>query len=398
MENTDQPFYQLPEALVEEMLSKSQDIGDLLLNSMSELSKKRQAYRNELIKANLLKRSEDLPDAQPPTTCGIDGSYVVDRLMATDLVAVAAIAMEGLIPPSEERQWEKPQHKVFIHPQSHDPDTTAVARGIMWEMEIILASRSPHDVVFIDGSITNPFLNLNAAVNKWKDFQDSKLGNELADHFEEFLNSYRKIIGSEHSDKLWVGLPKYTSKREIGKRFDWPADFDDRAILTSLLQAGEYTVPVRYEQPGEKPGLFQRLRKGSKTSEQWHVGMKTLQKHYKKEWGKPLSQIIRSIKNLHVCYYKPHPYTPALRIEVPQAVKANENQLAMLFKAIEFQCPTPGMMEPYPLFMADRMVKSLSRAMPAFRQTATQRMAQHYKDDLSEIIFGMNSYRSERGK
>ena len=41
MENIEQPFYQLPEALVEEMLLKSQKIGDFLLQSLTEVSKKR---------------------------------------------------------------------------------------------------------------------------------------------------------------------------------------------------------------------------------------------------------------------------------------------------------------------------------------------------------------------
>lgn len=382
MESVEQPFYQLPEALVEEMLSQSQTIGDVLLGSLTEVSKKKRAFRDELLEAGLLKREAELPHVPPPTTCGIDGSYVVERLMATDIAAVAAIAMEGLIPPTENRLWEKPHHKVFIHSESHNPDTTVIVRGIMWEMEIILASQSPHDVVFIDGSITNPFLNLNAALSKLKDFQDSELGASLVDNFEEFLDGYWKITCSGRSDKLWVGLPKYTSKREIGKLFNWPSNFDDRAMLTSLLEAGEYTVPVRYEQPGEE----------------WHIGMKPLGNNYKEEFEKELAQTISAINNLHVCYYRPHPYTPALRIEIHQSVSSNKYQLAMLLNAINFQCGTPGIMEPYPLFMADRMVKSLGRAIPAFRQTATRQIAEHYQDNLSEIFFSMNSYRTERGK
>ena len=55
-------------------------------------------------------------------------------------------------------------------------------------------------------------------------------------------------------------------------------------------------------------------------------------------------------------------------------------------------------MEPYPLFMADQMVKNLSKAIPSFRQTATRQMAEHYEDDLSEIFFNMTSYRTENGR
>ncbi len=382
MEIVDQPFYQLPEALVEEMLLQSQKVGDFLLHSLTEVSKKKESYRAELTNAGLLKRDADLPHVSPPTTCGVDGSYVVERLMATDLVAAAAVAIEGLTPPSEKREWEKPYHKVFINPVSHNPDTTVIVRGIMWEMEIILAAQAPHDIVFIDGSITNPFLNLNAAIGKWEDFQGTEIGDALTKNFEEFLDSFWKIVCSNRSDKLWVGLPKYTSKREIGKKLKWPANFDDRAMLTSLLKAGEYIAPVKYEQPNEE----------------WHIGMNGLKNHYKPEFDKKLEQIVNTVNNLHVCYYKPHPYTPALRIEVPQSISSNKYQLATLLNAINFQCGTPGIMEPYPLFMSDRMVKNLSRAIPAFRQTATRQIAERYEDDLSEIFFNMTSYRTDNGK
>jgi len=129
MENNDQPFYQLPEALVEEMLFQSQRIGDFLLKSLKEVSNKKESFRNELVKQGYLKRDSDLPNVSPPTTCGIDGSYVVEKLMATDLVAAAAVAIEGLTPPSEKREWEKPYHKVFISPVNHNPDTTVIVRG-----------------------------------------------------------------------------------------------------------------------------------------------------------------------------------------------------------------------------------------------------------------------------
>ena len=124
-------------------------------------------------------------------------------------------------------------------------------------------------------------------------------------------------------------------------------------MLTSLLNAGEYIVPVPYEQPNEE----------------WHIGLSGLGSEAKKEYEKLLEDIIASINNLHVCYFRPHPYTPALRIEIHQGVSSNKYQLASLFNAIDFQCGTPGIMEPYPLFMADRMVKNLSKAIPAFRQT-----------------------------
>ena len=115
MDSIDHPFYQLPEALVEEMLSQSQQVGNILLQSLTDLNNKKNYYRNQLVEAGILKRDSDLPHMSTPTTCGIDGSYVVERLMATDLVAAASVAIEGLTPPSEKREWEKPYHKITIN-------------------------------------------------------------------------------------------------------------------------------------------------------------------------------------------------------------------------------------------------------------------------------------------
>lgn len=380
MEDQNHIFSLLPEALVEEMLDKSEAVGKMLLTNLAEVNSKKQFFRDQLLEAKLLHRDSDLVFSPDPTTCAVDGSFVVEKLMGTDLVASAAVAIEGLIPPSENRYWERPYHKVFITPEMHHPETSVLIRGIMWEMEMELAAKAPHDIVFIDGSLTNPILNLNPAVNKLSEFKNSPLSKTLVEGFKNFLNSYKTILDSNRGDKLWVGVPKYTSKREIGSRpdFNWPSNYDDKAILTSILKSGEYTSPVKYDQPNED----------------WHLKMP----YRDAELENLFEVILKALSRLHIIYYRPHIYTPALRIEVPQSVASNKYQLSLLLKAINFQCGTAGIMEPYPLYMADRMVKNLSNAIPAFRQTATKRMAESFKDDLSEIFFSMHSYRTESGR
>ncbi|MDY6994605.1 MAG: DNA double-strand break repair nuclease NurA, partial [Pseudomonadota bacterium] len=316
-------------------------------------------------------------------TCAIDGAHVVDKLMAVDLVACAAVAIEGLPPPSETRHWEKPRHQVFINSEQHNPNLSTVVRGLMWEMEIQLASEPPHEVIFLDGSITNPILNLNAALSALEKIEDkdSLLVKAIEDRFLAFMEAYETVIENKRTDKLWVGIPKYTSKKEIGALLAWENNYDDRAILTSTLQAGEYTIPIAYEQPVQE----------------WHIGFESLS--YFTRHQDRIEALWKNIKNaihrLHVIYYKPYAYTPALRIEVPQSLKNNPYQLAKLLTAIKFQFGTAGIMEPYPLYMADRMVKSLSSAVPALRQIATRKMAESFESDLSEVYFSMHSYRTE---
>jgi hypothetical protein len=54
-------------------------------------------------------------------------------------------------------------------------------------------------------------------------------------------------------------------------------------------------------------------------------------------------------------------------------------------------------MEPYPLYMADRIVKYLGNALPALRRATTQEMAMA-SDDVGAIFQAMHGYRTEHGR
>ena len=56
------------------------------------------------------------------------------------------------------------------------------------------------------------------------------------------------------------------------------------------------------------------------------------------------------------------------------------------------------MLEPYPIYLADRMARALARALPAFRQVMTQKISERYGGDIGEVFFAMHNYRSESGR
>jgi len=68
-----------------------------------------------------------------------------------------------------------------------------------------------------------------------------------------------------------------------------------------------------------------------------------------------------------------------------------------LLHGVKHQCGTAAILEPFPLYMADRMVKSLARAVPAFRQATTQRIAETYTGSLDEVFYGMHGFRTDAG-
>jgi hypothetical protein len=373
------PFAELPEALVEEMLSKSEQVGDKLYDSFKEIQNNKDNLRKQLQEQNILKQDTEVGYPGIPTTCGVDGSYAVERLLTTDLVACAAVACEGLTLPSERRYWVKPHHRVFIHPEKHDPDTGTVARGVMIEMEFELAANAPHDIVFLDGSFTTPLIYMNQAINKvleWENENNStQIGKALRERFRKFLEDYKTILKSERTDKLWVSLPKYTTRRELGKILNWSSNYDDRAILTAILLPGEFTLPVPLEKPHQP----------------WHLKMPSDDP----ELERLKDDVISAINKIYVIYYRPYSWTPVFRIEIASSIAFNNFRIAILLQGVRYQSGTPGIMELYPLYIADRMVKHLGSAIPAFRQTATRRMTELHQGDVGEIFFSMHGYRTE---
>lgn len=379
MEKVEQtPFAELPEALVEEMLSKSELVGDRLYDSFKEIKNNKAKMRKQLQEQNILKQDTEFGYPGIPTTCGVDGSYAVEKLLATDFAACAAVAIEGLTPPSEKRHWEKPHHRVFIHPEKHDPDTGTVIRGLMMGMELELAAKAPHDIVFLDGSLTTALIYMNQAINKVLESDETIIGKTLIERFKDFLDSYKTILEASRTDKLWVGLPKYTTRRELGKRLSWSSHYDDRAILTTILSPGEFTSPVPLEKP-QQP---------------WHLRLPLKDD----ELERLKDEVISVINRLYVMYYRPHNWTPVFRIEMASSIASNNSRITILLQGLKYQSGTPGILEPYPLYIADRMVKHLGSAIPAFRQTATRRMTELHQGDIGEIFFSMHGYRTESGR
>lgn len=374
--SAEHPFDELPEALVEEMLNQCDSLGNGLSKSFKKLYEQKDSIRAKLKKKELLKRDATLSTAPShPTSCGVDGSYAVEKLLYTDMVAMAGVAVEGLIPPTEKRYWPKPHHLSSIFTISHNDSTALVARASMMCMELELAAKAPHDVVFLDGSLTTPVIYLNQALSKI-DEVPKPLSSLLEDLLEPALDSYATILCSERTDKIFAGIPKYTTRREISRVLFSSEEYEDRGLLTFILEAGEFVGPLSMEKP-QQP---------------WHIGVR------KKGVEDIVGKVIAAVDNLHIAYYRPFDHFPALRLEIAQSIASNPQRLAILFESLRLQCVSPSIMEPYPLYMADRMVKHLGAALPAIRRATTQEMSKKWENSLGNMYLAMHGYRTDFGK
>ncbi len=381
MESGERPFGELPAALVDEVLRRTEDLGQQLLADFQRVRAHRQEWRKNLERAGLLRRDAELPYMPIPTTCGIDGSYAVERLLASDLVAAAAVAVEGLTPPSETRHWPEPRHLVWVETEAHEAETSTILRALMIGMELELASRAPHEVIFLDGSLTTPLIYFNQALNKSRDAMHLKATISFLDKVISFLEAYLTVLASTRSDRCWVAIPKYTTRREVGKEMRWPDTHDDRGLLSFLLEPGEYTNPKRLQQP----------------SEPWHLNLAPLEPATRAAAGHITEKILSLLGEIQVVYYRPYPWLPALRMEMSRSVTESQARLATMLHGVRHQCGAPGVMEPYPLYMADRMVKHMPKAIPTFRQVTAQHIAETYQGNIDEVFLGLHSYRTESG-
>jgi hypothetical protein len=162
---------------------------------------------------------------------------------------------------------------------------------------------------------------------------------------------------------------------------NWPGEHDDRGLLTLTLRAGELTRPIALEQP----------------EQEWHLYVSQLPQDIRGRAQDLAREIPNLLKQVHVIYYKPHDWLPALRIELSASAATNAQRLASIIQGLKYQCATPGMLEPYPQYLADRTVKSTAKSLPAFRQFTTQQIAERYVGDVGEVFFAMHGYRSEAG-
>ena len=380
-------FPDLPAALVNELLEKANEVAGPIVESLRTAKERRDGLRKMLERAAMLMQEADLPSPPVPTTCGVDGSYAIERLLTADLAAMAAVAVEGLTPPSEVRHWPEPRHVSLMSAEPHGEATATILRALMLGEELRLAVAAPHDVVMIDCSMTLPVIYMNQAFVKLRQGAGLRCAEALMRGAVEHLRAYREILRSKRSDKNYVALPKYTTRREVGEAVGWPGIQDDRSLLSIVLEPGELTRPCPLEQPraGEGGGA-------------WHIATDAFDEGVRKDLADVVESVLAAVEEIHVFYYRPRAWLPALRVEVGAAVAANPHRLATVVQALKHQTGTPSMLEPYPTYMADRMAKSLARAMPSFRQVVTKEVALRFGGDLGDVHMAMHGYRSDSGR
>ena len=362
-------FADLPDALVQDLLNAATPLAGKVSSDFSDLLSFQEDLKNAACEKRLVRKKADLEVTREPSVVGVDGSYQVHRLTSVDLCAAAAVAVEGTSKEAR-RHWQEPYHSFWADAVSHDADTTGSLRGLMVCMELELAHNAPHDLVLLDGSFASLIIYLNQGLSNTSNAETIK--RELMQRWQtqDVLQCLIEMLSSDSA----IALPKYTVRTELADELsvaDAPA-CDGRTMATLILEPGEYTKPLpTYDKP-------------------YHLPSNLCPKQDADEMNNALSGV-------QVIYFRPYGWVPALRLEVPGPIAHSPTRLSLALKGIEGQFFVPAVKEPYPLFLADRMVKSLGAGVAVMEQTILQDVIDSSVDVELPMLL-LQNYRTESGR
>jgi hypothetical protein len=335
----------------------------------------RPAIRREAERRLWIRRKADLDVPREPSVVGIDGSYQVHRLTAVDLCASASVAVEGTSKEAQ-RHWEKPYHRMWVECLEHSKNVTNTLRGLMIAMELDLAACAPHDLVLLDGSFIVLLIYLNQGLNSANQ-APQLLRSEFQRRWrdEQVLDRFVALLASDRT----VAVPKYSGRNELADllRESKLPETDGKTLATLLLSPGEYTTPMPIYHFGGEDDEYHLPRSSCSESTQ-----ETINRH---------------LAEMRVIFFRPFGWTPAIRLELPKPIATGLQRLSMVLHGVERQYFSPAVIEPYPLFLADRMVKSLGSGVAVIEQAVAQHVIGNSADAETTLLC-LQNYRPESGR
>lgn len=363
-------FADLPDALVQELLHRATSVADDVQQRVSALRSIQAQLRHQALGLGLIRRKADLDVVPEPSVVGIDGSYQIHRLTALDLCAAAAVAVEGTVKEAR-RYWPEPHHRIWVDGIPHQGQPAGVLRAVMVGMELELAAEAPHDLVLLDGSFASLIIYLNQGVT-----QLAQVAPSLASALEKQWKNgslFNSLLALLSSNRV-VAVPKFTSKNELVSqaKISLKQTVDGKTLATLILDPGEYTQPLVLDKPESR--------------EDYHLPSPA-----------DNMKLNTLMDRIHVIYFRPYGWTAALRLEIPSAISNSPTRLSIVLEGITRQFFSPAVFEPYPLFLADRMVKSLGAGIQVVEQAVAQHIAGASIDIETTLLF-LQNYRTEGGR
>ena len=363
---TAEVFGDLPDALINELLERSSNLAEKASRSVAARTEERDELRERALQLGLITSLEDLSEMPEKSVVAVDGSAAVIRLAAFELASAAALAVDGLGwgPAGTNPPYEF--EALITDPSSNANEITY---GLMFCMEYQVAGTADRDLVMLDGAFSTGMVAISIALRVAADLHD-----DLSEAFKaRWTDSVMELVPEILASDNIIALPKRSSANEFATQTQLfgnrEIDANGRSTASLVLEAGEYAGPFDLERHFfEFTNLnFDRLY---------------------------MARLLDGYDNVKVVYYKPKEWTHAFRIEVPLAIADDHQRLAETLEVVRRQTVNPAIMEPYPLYVADRFVKSLRKGVNGILESVkTKTIAEATDSDIAADM--LNTYRTE---
>ena len=359
-------FGDLPDALINELLVRSETITEQARSNVDARINERDKLRERALQLGLVTQLGDLSVMPEKSVVAVDGSVAVIRLAAFELASAAALAVDGL-------GWNpngvKPPYE--FETLITDPISSAneIAYGLMFCMEYSVAGMVDRDLVMLDGAFSTGMVAISLALRAAADLRD-----DLSEAFRSrWTDSVMEIVPEILDSEKVIALPKRSSANEFATQTllfgNREIDTNGRSTASLILEAGEYAGPFDLET---------------------HLFQFDSPKFYRSY----MARLKTGYANIKVIYYKPKEWTHAFRIEVPPAIVHNPKRLSETLEVVRRQTVNSAIMEPYPLYVADRFVKSLRKGVNAILESVkTKTIGESPNPDIAADM--LNAYRTE---
>ena len=379
-------YADLPDEVLQEVLGRTAEVADAVRTLFTRVDERRESMRIALEAQGVVRDSARLPAVSPPAVAAVDGGAAIDKAIGADTALAVAVGIEGLT-QSPTPQWPGVQYAAWQKTLPHaGEETAATCRGVMTALELSVLRSAPHEVVLLDGSHLTPVIALNAMLS----VTHEALRDEIAAAVTRF-DTADALLAVMDAPAV-VAIVKYDGSRDLSQTFlrsetsggSGPG-LDDRTILSLLLESGEYTAPqpIALTQQSKNNWLSKRietLTPSDAAREAVRVALNGAVQRVRED-------------RLFATYFKPHPWSPAFRLEIKPEVAVSPERLSAVLTALRTQVVSPEIREPYPQWVADRMAKSVGDALIALRAAVNFDLADRGLGEYVALI--AHSYRTE---
>jgi hypothetical protein len=324
----------LPEEIVRDVLGASGPCLAYVRTILDKGKSIRNEARKRLQAEGKIRRIDGVrPLTEGRLVEGVDGSYHSVRTAALDLSLCSAVGAGPKI-----------RHKVKVFSAPHSQHLSRACQGIMTLLELHLIAGTDSPLVIYDGSFLSALIRVNSALAAESASPGDSLWTYVGPIYDE-LALQQLCFHPAISNQKSVAIPKLsTSTNFVDENFPaLKSFFSDRTFFSIVLDPGEFVS----NQPPPEP----KYNLATESS-------------YRPPDADDVIRFFIDTGFVEV-FFRPHAWSPAYKIEVPGNFPSEK--MAPMLATVSDLLPDPGMLEPYPQFLADQLSRQIGVAGYALR-------------------------------